>query len=57
MPDRRPLRIVIAEDVALLREGLVGILEKVGHQIIAAVSAGTHLLHDSTNHLAHLLRT
>jgi DNA-binding NarL/FixJ family response regulator len=50
MPDRRPLRIVIAEDVALLREGLVGILEKVGHQIIAAVSDADALLVYTANH-------
>jgi DNA-binding NarL/FixJ family response regulator len=50
MPDRRPLRIVIAEDVALLREGLVGILEKAGHQIIAAVSDADALLVFTANH-------
>lgn len=32
-----PLRIVLAEDAALLREGLVGILERAGHQVVAAV--------------------
>ena len=36
MPDRR-LRIVLAEDAALLREGLVGILERSGHEVVAAV--------------------
>jgi DNA-binding NarL/FixJ family response regulator len=41
---------VIAEDVALLREGLVGILEKVGHQIIAAVSDADALLVYTANH-------
>jgi len=33
----RPLRIVLAEDAALLREGLVGILERAGHEVVAAV--------------------
>jgi len=33
----RPLRIALAEDAALLREGLVGILERAGHEVIAAV--------------------
>lgn len=33
----RPLRIVLAEDAALLREGLVGILERAGHDVVAAV--------------------
>jgi DNA-binding NarL/FixJ family response regulator len=32
------LRIVLAEDAALLREGLVGILERAGHQVLAAVA-------------------
>jgi len=36
VPDRR-LRIVLAEDAALLREGLVGILERAGHDVVAAV--------------------
>ena len=31
------LRIVLAEDAALLREGLVGILERAGHTVVAAV--------------------
>lgn len=33
----RPLRVVLAEDAVLLREGLVGILERAGHEIVAAV--------------------
>ncbi|MFT4085341.1 MAG: response regulator transcription factor [Nocardioides sp.] len=43
MPDqlsrgpRQALRVVLAEDAALLREGLVGILEKAGHTVAAAV--------------------
>jgi DNA-binding NarL/FixJ family response regulator len=32
------LRIVLAEDAALLREGLVSILERAGHHVVAAVS-------------------
>ena len=32
------LRIVLAEDAALLREGLVGILERAGHEVVAAVA-------------------
>ena len=31
------LRIVVAEDAVLLREGLVGIVERFGHTVIAAV--------------------
>ncbi|MCM2420092.1 response regulator transcription factor [Streptomyces sp. RKAG293] len=33
----RELRIVLAEDSVLLREGLVGLLARFGHQVVAAV--------------------
>jgi CheY-like chemotaxis protein len=32
-----PLRVVVAEDAVLLREGLVGLLERFGHTVTAAV--------------------
>jgi DNA-binding NarL/FixJ family response regulator len=32
-----PLRIVLAEDAALMRAGLVGLLERFGHTVVAAV--------------------
>ena len=48
MPASR-LRIVLAEDAALLREGLVGILEKAGHEVVAAVGDADALL----AHVAH----
>ena len=38
------LRIVLAEDAALLREGLVGILERSGHEVVAAVEDADALL-------------
>jgi DNA-binding NarL/FixJ family response regulator len=44
VPGRRRLRIVLAEDAALLREGLVGILERAGHEVVAAVSDADALL-------------
>lgn len=44
MPDRRTLRIVVAEDAALLREGLVGILERAGHEVVASVEDADALL-------------
>jgi len=61
MPDRltpasaaesstRSLRIVLAEDAALLREGLVGILQKAGHQVIAAVADADALLAYAVKH-------
>ncbi|MEW2300169.1 response regulator transcription factor [Streptomyces sp. NPDC006655] len=38
----RGLRVVLAEDSVLLREGLVGLLGRCGHQVVAAVGdAGT----------------
>jgi DNA-binding NarL/FixJ family response regulator len=40
----RSLRIVLAEDAALLREGLVGILERAGHDVVAAVPDADALL-------------
>jgi DNA-binding NarL/FixJ family response regulator len=43
VPDRH-LRIALAEDSALLREGLVGILERAGHQVVAAVGDADALL-------------
>lgn len=33
----RPLRVVVAEDAVLLREGLVGIIERFGHTVVASV--------------------
>jgi len=39
-----PLRVVIAEDAALMREGLIRLLEDRGHQVSAAVADGDALL-------------
>jgi DNA-binding NarL/FixJ family response regulator len=39
-----PLRVVIAEDAALFRAGLVRLLEDRGHQVCAAVADGQALL-------------
>ena len=43
MPGRH-LRIVLAEDAALLREGLADILERAGHDVVAAVGDADALL-------------
>lgn len=40
----RRLRVVLAEDAALLREGLVAILERAGHVVAAAVGDADALL-------------
>jgi DNA-binding NarL/FixJ family response regulator len=39
-----PLRVVIAEDAALFREGLVRLLSERGHRVVAAVADGQALL-------------
>jgi DNA-binding NarL/FixJ family response regulator len=40
----RPLRVVVAEDSVLLRAGLVGLLERFGHTVAAAVGDAGSLL-------------
>ncbi len=37
------VRIVLAEDSVLLREGLVGLVERFGHQVLAAVGTADEL--------------
>ncbi|GAA0446138.1 response regulator [Streptomyces olivaceiscleroticus] len=36
-PAGTPLRVVLAEDSALMRDGVVGVLTRFGHQVLAAV--------------------
>ncbi|WP_405820670.1 response regulator transcription factor [Streptomyces sp. NBC_01390] len=38
------LRVVLAEDSVLLREGLIGLLTRVGHEVVAAVGDAQALL-------------
>jgi DNA-binding NarL/FixJ family response regulator len=45
-----PIRVVIAEDAALFREGLVRLLEDRGHQVCAAVADGDALLDTVATH-------
>jgi len=51
------LRIVLAEDAALLREGLVGILERSGHEVVAAVEDADALLAFVSRHQPDLVVT
>jgi DNA-binding NarL/FixJ family response regulator len=44
------MRIVIAEDAAVMREGLVRVLEDRGHEVAAAVADGDALLQAVTDH-------
>ncbi|WP_030453646.1 response regulator [Herbidospora cretacea] len=44
------LRVALAEDVVLLREGLAGLLERFGHEVVAAVGDGDALIEAVTAH-------
>jgi DNA-binding NarL/FixJ family response regulator len=44
------MRIVIAEDAAVMREGLVRLLEDRGHDVVAAVADGDALLEAAIEH-------
>ena len=48
-PPQKALRVVIAEDAALLREGLTRILERAGHEVVAAVADAPALLTYTAN--------
>lgn len=41
---QRPLRVVVAEDAVLLREGLVGLLQRFGHTVTASVGDAEAML-------------
>ncbi|GAA0966527.1 response regulator transcription factor [Acrocarpospora macrocephala] len=47
---RSPLRIVVADDAVLLREGLVRLLAEDGHQVVAAVGDGPALVEAVLRH-------
>jgi DNA-binding NarL/FixJ family response regulator len=49
-PRRRPLRIVVADDAVLLREGLVRLLAEDGHEVVAAVGDGPALTESVLTH-------
>jgi DNA-binding NarL/FixJ family response regulator len=48
------MRVVIAEDAALMREGLIGLLEDRGHQVCAAVADAPALLIAVADHRPHV---
>lgn len=56
MPTDRPLRIVLAEDSVLLREGMAGLLHRFGHTV-AAVGDATTLIHAVEQHRPDLVIT
>ncbi|MEY9876171.1 DNA-binding NarL/FixJ family response regulator [Streptacidiphilus sp. MAP12-33] len=45
-----PMRVVVAEDTAILRVGLVQLLEDEGHEVVAAVADGVQLLAAAAEH-------
>lgn len=47
---RAPLRIVVADDAVLLREGLVRLLSEDGHEVVAAVGDGPALVEAVLTH-------
>ena len=49
-PGRGPLRIVVADDAVLLREGLVRLLTEDGHQVVAVVGDGPALVEAVLKH-------
>ncbi|CAM5674516.1 DNA-binding response regulator [Streptomyces spiroverticillatus] len=51
----RQLRIVLAEDAVLLREGLVSLLERFGHSVPAAVGDGPSLVAAAREHRPDLV--
>ncbi|MFC0507799.1 response regulator transcription factor [Micromonospora costi] len=50
-------RVVLAEDEVLLREGLVGLLERFGFQVLAAVGSAPELLDAARAHRPDLVVT
>ncbi|MGW4460012.1 response regulator [Streptomyces albidoflavus] len=51
------LKVVVAEDSALMREGLVGVLTRFGHQVCAAVGDAEALLAAAGEHRPDLVLT
>jgi DNA-binding NarL/FixJ family response regulator len=47
---QQPLRIIVADDSALLREGIASLLEDVGHQVVGRAGSADDLLLDVRSH-------
>ncbi|QES44585.1 DNA-binding response regulator [Streptomyces venezuelae] len=53
----RPLRVVLAEDSVLLREGLIGLLARCGHEVVAAVGDARALVTAVEEHAPDIVVT
>ncbi|MET8682788.1 response regulator transcription factor [Streptomyces sp. NPDC004732] len=53
----RPLRVVLAEDSVLLREGLIGLLARCGHEVVAAVGDARALIAAVEEHTPDIVVT
>ncbi|MFE4959372.1 response regulator [Streptomyces sp. NPDC056653] len=53
----RALRVVLAEDSVLLREGLIGLLGRFGHEVVAAVGDAEALLTAVAEHTPDIVVT
>ncbi|MGW4202211.1 response regulator transcription factor [Streptomyces sp. NPDC004726] len=53
----RTLRVVLAEDSVLLREGLIGLLHRCGHEVVAAVGDADALLTAVAEHRPDIVVT
>jgi DNA-binding NarL/FixJ family response regulator len=51
------VRVIVAEDEALLREGLVHVLESGGHEVVAAASDAEELIREVARHQPDLVVT
>jgi len=57
LPADRALRIVLAEDSVLLRDGLVGLLTRFGYEVVAAVGDADALLAAAAEHTPDVVVT
>ncbi|MFE7615156.1 response regulator [Streptomyces sp. NPDC057496] len=53
----RSLRVVLAEDSVLLRDGLTGLLDRFGHQVVAAVGDAEALVAAEAEHAPDIVVT
>ncbi|WP_189150501.1 response regulator transcription factor [Streptomyces lacrimifluminis] len=53
----RPLRVVLAEDSVLLREGLISLLTRCGHEVVAAVGDAVALVAAVEEHAPDIVVT